>query len=388
MVGQIALTIILIAAAGTSIQLVIREMRAQLGFDPQGVLSVSLSLPNSKYPSIETQAAFFSELLQRIQALPGVQSAAVTQEIPESFPRRLAFEAGADNLASKPEERRQAGGYFISPDYFRVMRIPVLRARPFSTSDSALSASVSIINESLAKQYFPNANPIGRFIRTYAAPSSPAVSRQIVGVVADVIDRVGQSESVPQIYVPFTQNPISAMKLVLRVNGDPIALAASARAAIWAIDKDQPVGDVQAMTEVVGAKGSGDRFLTGMVAAFASVALGLTTIGIFAVVAYIVAQRTHEIGVRIALGAQKPDIFRLVLGRGFVIAAMGTAVGLIGSFVVIRIVASAAYSDSWLRGLMILAIAPAIVLLAALLASYIPARRAMRVDPMVALRYE
>ena len=387
-VGQIALTIILIAATGTSIQLVISEMRAQLGFDPQGVLSVGLSLPSSKYPSIETQAAFFTELLQRIQALPGIQSAAVTQEIPESFARRLAFEAGANNPTPKPEERTQAGGYFISPDYFRVMRIPFLTGRPFSTSDSAISATVSIINESLAKQYFPKANPIGRFIRTYAGPSSPAVSRQIVGVVADVIDRVGQRESVPQIYIPFTQDPMSAMKLVLRVNGDPTTMAASVRAAVWAIDRDQPVGDVQTMTQVIDAKGSGDCFLGGMLAAFASIALGLATIGIFGAVAYIVVQRTHEIGVRIALGAQKPDIFRLVLGRGLVLAATGTALGLIGSAVVIRIVASAAYSDSWLRGLLILGIAPAIVLLAALLASYIPTRRAMRVDPMTALRYE
>jgi putative ABC transport system permease protein len=387
-VGQIALTIILIAATGTSIQLLIREMHAKLGFDPQGVLSVSLSLPSSKYPNVETQAAFFSELLQRIQAMPGIQSAAVTQEIPESSPRRLAFEAGADNLASKPEERTQAGGYFISPDYFRVMKIPLLRGRPFSTSDSALSASVGIVNESVAKQYFPNANPIGRFIQTYADPLSPAVSRQIVGVVADVIDRVGQREIVPQIYVPFAQNPTSATKLVLRVNGDPATLASSVRAAVWAIDKDQPVGDAQTMTQVIGAKGSGDRFLGAMLAAFASMALGLATIGIFGVVAYMVAQRTHEIGVRIALGAQKTDIFRLVLRRSFVLAAIGTAVGLIGSFVVIRTVASAAYSDSWLRALFIVGIATAIVLFAGLLAAYIPARRATRVDPMVALKYE
>jgi len=386
-VGQIALTITLIAATGTSIQLVISEIRAQLGFDPQGVLCVSLSLPSSKYPSVQTQAAFFSELLQRIQALPGIQSAAVTQEIPESFPRRLAFEPGAD-LASKAEERPQAGGYFVSPDYFRVMRIPILKGRPFSTSDSALSARVSIVNESLAKQYFPNADPIGTLIRTYADSSSAAVSRQIVGVAADVIDRVGQRQSVPQIYVPFTQNPMSAMRVVLRVKGDAMTLAASVRASVWAIDKDQPIGDVQAMTQVIGAKGSGDRFLTGLLAAFASIALGLATIGIFGVVAYIVAQRTHEIGLRMALGAQKRDIFQLVLGIGIFLAVTGTAVGLIGSFVIIRIVASAAYSDSWLHGLLILAISPAIVVSAALLASCIPARRSIRVDPMVALRYE
>jgi len=386
-VGQIALTIILLAAAGTAIQLVIREMRANLGFDPQGVLSVNLSLPSSKYQTPEAQARFFSELVQRVQALPGIQSAAVTQTIPESFPGRLAFEAGAD-LALKPEERPQAGGYFVSPDYFRVMGIPLLKRRAFSDADSTLSPKVAIVNDSLAKQYFPNADPIGRFLRTYAAPSSAAVSRQIVGIAGDVIDRVGQRQSVPQIYVPFSQNPMGGMTLVLRVNGDPTTLAPSVRASVWAIDKDQPIGDVQAMTQIIGAKGSGDRLLTGLLAIFASVALGLATTGIFGVVTYVVAQRTHEIGVRMALGAQKRDIFRRVLGRTIFLSATGTAVGLIGSFIFIRFAASAVYSDSWIQGLLILAIAPAIVVMAALLASYLPARRAMRVDPLVALRYE
>jgi putative ABC transport system permease protein len=172
------------------------------------------------------------------------------------------------------------------------------------------------------------------------------------------------------------------------VNGDPTAFAPAVRASIWKIDKDQPIGDVHAMADVIAAKGSGDRLLTSLLAMFSSVALGLATIGIFGLVAYIVAQRTHEIGVRIVLGASKRDIFRLILGRTIVLTAVGTALGLIGSFAVIRIVASAAYSDSWLRGLLLLAIAAVIVVSAALFALCIPARRATRVDPMVALRYE
>jgi putative ABC transport system permease protein len=372
-VGQIALTVILIAAAGASIQLVIREMRARLGFDPKGVLSVDLSLPGSKYHTIDSQAAFFSEIVQRIQGLAGVQFAAVTQEIPESFP---------------PEERPQAGGYFVSPYYFQVMKIPLLRGRAFSSSDSARSPRVTIVNETFVRQYFPNADPIGGFIRTYGNPLSPPVSRQIVGVVADVIDRVGQRENVTQIYVPFVQDPMNTMKLVIRVNGDPTALTAAVRDSIWAIDKDQPIGDIKMMTQVIGAKGANDRFLGWMLDGFASTALGLATIGIFGVVAYTVAQRTHEIGVRMALGAQKGNVFRLIVGRGIFLATVGTALGFIGAVLVVRILASAAYSDSWFSALLILFIAPAGVMLAALLASYIPARRAMRVDPMVALRYE
>jgi len=386
-VGQIALTVILIAATGASIQLVIRELRAQLGFDPKGVLSVDLSLPSSKYHTIDSQAAFFSEIVQRIQALPGVQFAAVTQEVPESFPRRVAFETGVHS-ASRPEERPQAGGYFVSPDYFQVMRISLLRGRKFSSSDSGRSPRVTIVNESFVRQYSPNADPVGGFIRTYGNLTSVPVSRQIVGVVADVIDRVGQRENVPQIYLPFVQDPTSSMKLVIRVSGDPTALATAVRDSIWAIDKDQPIGDIKTMTQVIEAKGAGDRFLGWMLAGFASTALGLATIGIFGVVAYTVAQRTHEIGVRMALGAQKGNVFRLIVGRGIVLATTGTAVGFVGAVFVVRILASAAYSDSWFSALLILVIAPASVILAALLASYIPARRAMRVDPMVALRYE
>jgi len=386
-VGQIALTVILIAATGASIQLVIREMRARLGFDPKGVLSVDLSLPSSKYHTIDSQAAFFSEIVQRIQALPGVQFAAVTQEVPESFPRRVAFETGVHS-ASRPEERPQAGGYFVSPDYFQVMRISLLRGRKFSSSDSGRSPRVTIVNESFVRQYSPNADPVGGFIRTYGNLTSVPVSRQIVGVVADVIDRVGQRENVPQIYLPFVQDPTSSMKLVIRVSGDPTALATAVRDSIWAIDKDQPIGDIKTMTQVIEAKGAGDRFLGWMLAGFASTALGLATIGIFGVVAYTVAQRTHEIGVRMALGAQKGNVFRLIVGRGIVLATTGTAVGFVGAVFVVRILASAAYSDSWFSALLILVIAPASVILAALLASYIPARRAMRVDPMVALRYE
>jgi predicted permease len=386
-VGQIALTVILIAATGVSIQLVIREMRARLGFDPKGVLSVDLSLPSSKYPTSERQAAVFSEIVQRIQGLAGVQFAALTQEIPESFPRRVAFEARVQS-ASKPEERPQAGGYFVSPDYFQVMKIPLLRGRAFSNSDSVRSSRVTIVNETFVRQYFPKTEAIGGFIRTYGNPLSPPVSRQVIGVVADVIDRVGQRENVPQIYVPFVQDPMNTMKLVIRANGNPTALSAAVRDSIWAIDKDQPIGDIKMMAQVIGAKGANDRFLGWMLAGFASTAFGLATIGIFGVVAYTVAQRTHEIGMRMALGAQKGDVFRLIVGRGIFLATVGTAMGFIGAVFVVRILASAAYSDSWFSVLLILFIAPASVILAALLASYIPARRAMRVDPMVALRYE
>src|SRR5205807_6235471 len=187
---------------------------------------------------------------------------------------RVAFEAGVHS-ASRPDERPQAGGYFVSPDYFQAMKIPLLRGRAFSSSDSARAPRVAIVNETFARQYFPNVDPIGGFIRAYGTPLSPPVSRQIVGLVGDVIDRVGQRENVSQIYVPFVQDPMNTMKLVIRVNGDPSALAAAVRDSIWAIDKEQPIGDIKMMTQVIGAKGANDRFLGWMLAGFASTAFGL-----------------------------------------------------------------------------------------------------------------
>jgi len=268
-----------------------------------------------------------------------------------------------------------------------VMRIPLLKGRAFSLSDSAGAPRVMIVNQTFVKRFSRKADPVGMFIRTYSSPTGITDSREIVGVVGDVIDRVGQKEDVPQLYTPFLQKPVSSMVVVIRADGDPAALAPALRASVWEMDKDQPVGSIRTMKQVLDHKGSGDRLLGGLCGAFTALALGLAALGIYGVVSYMVTQRTHEIGLRMALGAQKGSLFRLVVGNGVALALIGTALGFLLAVPISRVLASAD-PDSWLRSLLVLTVAPALVMGATLLACYIPARRAMRVDPMMALRCE
>jgi predicted permease len=382
-VGQIALAMVLVVSVGESVQLVIMEARARLGFNPQQVVTVSLSLSGSKYADPAKQADFFSDIVERIQGLPGVQFAGATKVLPESAPERAPFEVGGW-AASQAEDRPLASKYFISSDYFRVMSIPLLRGRQFSPSDRSGTSSVVIVNQTFVKRFLPTKEPIGTILRTYTDGVSVPDSREIVGVVGDVIDRVGQSGDVAQMYVPFLQEPQIAMVVVARA-GDPAALTSAVRESVWAIDKDQPIGSIKTMKEVLARKGGGDRLLGGLLGAFTALALGLAAIGIYGVVSHMVAQRTHEIGVRMALGAEKESVFRLVVGGGVFLAGIGTALGFLLALPIPRFLAGA-HPDSWGRSLVVLAVAPLLVIAAALLACYIPARRATRVDPTVALR--
>jgi predicted permease len=384
-VGQIAFATVLVVSVGESVQLVIMEARAPLGFDPQQVLTVPLSLSGSKYINAAQQAEFFREVVEKIQGLPGVQFAGVTKELPESAPERVAFEVGGQ-AAWPAADRPRASEYFISPDYFRVMSIPVLRGRPFSLSDRAGASRVTIVNQTFVKRFLPTSEPIGMILRTYPAGAGVPHSREIVGVVGDVIDRVGQSGDVAQTYLPFLQDPQNAMVVVIR-GGDPTALTPAVRESAWAIDKDQPIGSINTMKQVLARKGGGDRLLGGLLGAFTALALGLAAIGIYGVVSHLVVQRTHEIGVRMALGARKGSVFRLVMGGGMFLGGSGTALGFLLALPIPRILASAR-PDSWARSLAVLAMAPMLVMAAALLACYVPARRATRVDPAVALRCE
>jgi len=385
-VGQVTLAMVLMVTTGELVQLVIMEARAQLGFDPRQVLTVDLSLGGTTYADPVRQAAFFKNVVERIQGLPGVEAAGATQELPESLPPRVGFELEG-HPASRAEERSLAASYFVSPDYFRVMRIPLLRGRAFSLSDGAGAPKVVIVNQTFVKRFLWRADPIGAFVRTYSGPTRVADSNEIVGVVGDVIDRVGQNEDVAQLYTPFLQKPVSSMVVVIRTDGDPAALAPPVRASIWAMDKDQPVGSIRTMKQVLDHRGAGDRLLGGLCGGFTALALGLAAVGVYGVVSFMVVQRTREIGLRIALGAQKGSVFRLVVGNGMVLALIGTGLGFLLAVPISRVLATAD-PDSWLRSLLVLTLAPALVMGATLLACYIPARRAMRIDPMMALRYE
>ena len=385
LIGQVALAMVLMVCTGESVQLVIREARTRLGFDPQQVLTIDLSLSASKYADPAEQAEFFKNVVGRIQSLPGVQFAGVTRQLPESFPPRLPFDV-ADRPVPEPEVRPLAASYIVSPDYFQVMRIPLFRGRQFLLSDAAGAAKVVVVNQTFVKRFLPKTDPIGTFVSTYADLPGLPDSREIVGVVGDVIDRVGQSDDIAQMYVPFLQSPLRTMVVVIR-GGDPATLTLAVRESIWAVDKDQPIGNIKTMRQVLDGKGAGDRLLGGLLGTFTTLALCLATMGVYGVVSHVVAQRTHEIGLRMALGAEKGSVFRLVVGGGVLLTSIGTALGFFLALPIPRMLAGA-HQGSWLRSLPVLVITPLLVIAAALLACYIPARRAMRVDPTVALRYE
>jgi len=384
-VGQVALAMVLVVSVGESVQLVIMEARARLGFNPQQVLTIPLSLSGSQYADPAKQADFFRNVVERIQSLPGVESAGATSVLPESAPDRIPFEV-AGQAVLRAEDRPLSSRYFVSSNYFRVMSIPLLRGRQFALSDRAGASSVIIVNQTFVKRFLSTTEPMGTILRTYPAGAGAPDSREIVGVVGDVIDRVGQSGDVAQMYVPFLQDPQSAMMVVARA-GDSAALASAVRESVWAIDKNQPIGGINTMKEVLARKGGGDRLLGGLLGVFTALALGLAAIGIYGVVSHMVVQRTHEIGVRMALGEEKGSVFRLVVGGGVFLAGIGTALGFLLALPIPRFLASA-HPESWARSLAVLAIAPLLVVAAALLACCIPARRAMRVDPTVALRCE
>jgi len=385
--GEITVGMLLIFTTAASIQLIVTEMTPKLGFDPEQVLTLRLDLSGSKYQDPDKKTMFFDEAVENLRALPGVEGAAATQTLPESAPPRVPLEIDNQSF-STADERPRVARYIISPDYLGVMKIPIVRGRGFSPSDRRNSPGVAIVNETFAHKFLSQLDPIGRRVSIYESASNAADSREIVGVVGDVIDFVGQNHSVPQIYVPFLQQPSSAMVIVLRtMRGDPFVLAQASRNVIWGLDKTQPIESLRTMTQVLERKGSTDRLIAGLLATFTAVALCLSTIGIYGLISYMVTHKTSEIGLRMALGAQRRDIFGMIASKAMKLATLGSAFGFLiailisRSLVVIR-------PESLGRALLILVGATALLILASLLACYVPAKRAMRLDPNVALRHQ
>jgi putative ABC transport system permease protein len=274
----------------------------------------------------------------------------------------------------------------VSPDYFHVMRIPLLRGRFFSEQDSPSNPNVAIINETLARRYFPNQDPLGRQMK-FGFPPNSNVSREIVGVVGDVRDVALSREPGPAMYVPFAQAPLYGGEVVVRSSLSGSSVVAGIRQAVHSIDKDLPVTDVESFPDMLGASVAQERFRTLLLSSFSGMALILAAVGIFGVISYSASQRTREIGIRMALGAQQRSVLRLILGQGTKLALLGLGVGTLAALLLTRWMASLLYGVSATDPLTFGA--TAIVLFGvAVTACYIPARRAMRVDPMVALRHE
>jgi len=382
-VFQVALSLVLLIGAGLLVRSFSRLLRVDPGFDPQNVLTMNVSLPTVKYADAQKQVAFFDELTRRVSALPGVRSAAISAALP-LVPKRITpvLPEGQPEvpLAERPFIIIEA----ISPAWFKTMRVPLQAGREFTDADKAGSPNVVIVNQALARRYWPNQNPIGKHIVLGRQPAS-----EVVGVAIDVKNRSLALDPQVQLYFPFSQIPWGNMNLLVRTATDPHGMVSPVRAQIAAIDSDQPVTSIQTVDELMDGSRAQPRFILMLLGVFSAAALVLAIIGIYGVLAYSVAQRRQELGIRLALGAEKSDILRLVVGYGLALAGVGIVIGLVFalalSWIMASVLSGVLYKIS-ARDLTTFAVAPVVFLLIALVASYLPALRATQVDPNEALR--
>ncbi|HXI92465.1 MAG TPA: ABC transporter permease [Blastocatellia bacterium] len=386
-VTEFGLALMLLIGAGLMIRSFLQLQRVNPGFNPDRVVTAQIALPQNRYGTPARVGEFQQRLLQNVQSLPGVQAAAASMSLP---PDRLMMHnpfvvEGQPPAAGQPQPTAEQ--VLISPDYFRTLGIRLNAGRPFSDADNNAAPSVVIINETMARSYFPNQNVVGSHIQTGDYdPAGKWVT--IVGIVDDVKYSGLQEEPQPTMYTPFLQNLWwRSLYLSVRTEGDPLSVVTSAREAVWAIDRDLPVSQIKTMTQLMSESVAAPRTYTLLLGLFGGVAMLLAAIGIYGVIAYAVTQRTREIGIRMALGAQTRDVVKMIVKEGMTLALVGVAIGLAASFALTRVLASLLYGVSATDSLTFLVIA---LLLAsvALLACYLPARRATKVDPMVALRYE
>jgi putative ABC transport system permease protein len=383
MVSEIALSFMLLVGAGLLIKSFVRLRDVSPGFTPDNVLTMRVSL--SKYAKGEHRVQFLRQTLERLKTLPGVQSTGAVLSLPLGGD---TFNVGRSYIRegrpSTPEESANAGYLAATPDYFRTLQIPLVSGRAFSDQDTEQATKVLIVNETMARQLWPGQSPVGKRITIWRDEKFP---REIVGVVADTKPSL-DTQAGSQMYVPYAQDSgWGGMSLVIRTNGDPSHTVAPARAEIRSLDKGIPVFNVKTMNDVLMTSVSQQRMSMLLLSAFAAVALLLAMIGIYGVTAYYVTQRTQEIGIRMALGAQMGDVMKLVLKSGMLLAMVGVGVGLIGAFALTRLMTSLLFAVKP-TDKVTFALVSISLLITALLACYLPARRASKVDPLVALRYE
>jgi putative ABC transport system permease protein len=387
-VGQVALSLVLLIAASVLLRSFSRLLSIDPGFDPHKVLTMKVSLPTVKYSKSEQQVAFFSEMLRKVSAVPGVTSVAMSAALP-LHPIRVSPILPEGQPEVPLPERPFTIVEVISPGWFRTMHAPMKEGRDFTESDNNHAPNVVIINESLARRYWMDESPLGKHILVGRQPT-PA---EIVGVAADLKNYGLAVDPQPQLYLPFPQLPWGNMNLLARTSLEPHAVASAVRAQISAIDPDQPVTGIQSLEELLDDLRAQPRSTIVLLAIFSATALTLAIVGLYGVLAYLVAQRRQELGIRLALGADKANIMRLVIEHGLRLTVIGIGIGVVLALVIALMVARlgtgtlgiSLYKSGW-SDLPIFIVAPLAFLSIALLACYLPARQATRVDPAEALR--
>jgi putative ABC transport system permease protein len=386
-VSELAIAVVLLVGAGLLIQSLWRLRHVNPGFAPQNVLTFSVALPEIRYQP-EQQAQFFQDLSAHLQSLPGVQSAGTVIPLPLGGDRfSLSFETEGRPVAKG--DQPSADFFCIGPGYFKTIGIPLIKGRVFDDRDQHKSPQVIVVTESFARQFFPGEAAIGKRIKPGISTFENEKSslREIVGVVGDIKSQNLSAEPKPAFYVPQTQVPFNQMSVVVKTKGDPQALVAAVNREVGSKDKELPVFQVKTMDEYLSASVASPRFNTTLLAIFAAVALVLTIVGLYGVMSYSVAQRTNEIGIRMALGAQTGDVLNLVVKQGLKLVLAGLGLGLLGAFALMRVISSLLFGVTTKDPLTFAAVA-GLLAIVALLACYLPARRASRVAPMEALRYE
>jgi hypothetical protein len=378
-VSEVALAFVLLIGAGLLIRSFARLTEVDPGIDPRGVLTMDIILPHTKYSGGRI-AAFYQQTLERVRALPGVEAAAATNSLPLSGSQPITG-FGIEGRPSPTYQTFTAGWRRISPDYFSTFRIPLVKGRLLKESDSADAPPVLAVNESLARIYFANEDPLGKRI------IYNGVTREIVGVVGDIKHSALDEEAKPEIYMTMAQAPWPFMSLAVRTSGDPMQMLAQVREQVLAVDKDQPVTNIRTMERLMARSVAPRRFNLLLLGMFALVGLALAAVGLYGVMSYTVMQRTREIGVRMAMGAQRVDVLRLVIGEGLKLAFIGALLGLGGALAFTRLLKTLLFGVSATDPLTFIVIA-AVLIIVAMLACWIPARRAASMDPLVALRVE
>lgn len=380
-VVESAVAVVLLVGAGLLIRSLYQLQNINPGFDARNVLTMRLDLPRKKYDQPAKSANFFQQLQARISALPGVETVGLVTELPLSGqPNDMPFTV-VGRPATSSDQSFGADFRRVNVEYFKALRVPLTRGRNFTEQEMMQSAKVLVVSESLVNAVFPNEDPIGKRLQMMMGKEP----WEIVGVVGDIRHRSLDTPPYSTMYMPSYQTIWT--NLVIRTQGDPSALTAAVRKEVQAIDPDQPIAAVRTMEDWVDRAVAAPRYRTTLLALFAAVALVLASTGIYGVMSYSVAQRTHEIGVRMALGARQRDVLKLVVSHGMLLVLFGVALGLAGAFALTRVMSSLLFGVTAKDPLTFVAVAVVLVL-TALLACYIPARRATKVDPLVALRYE
>ena len=385
-VAQVSLAVILLVGASLLIESMVHLTRQSPGFDPNGVMTFNLDLPDPRYGKPEQSIAFFRDLLARVRALSGVQSASAVLPLPMSDDViRTTFEIEGRPMAKSDLPRVHFR--IVAQDYLKTMHVPLISGRDLTPRDERSSALVVLINETLARRYFPNENPVGKHIKPGVADTGDARMREIVGVVGDVHHHNLWQPNDPECYVPYDQAALGAMSIVVRAQGEPMNLLPSIREQVRALDTELPIYKARDMREYISDSVAQRRFTSLLVSVFAAAGLLLSTVGLFGLISYSVEQRRTEIGIRVAVGAERGDIIGMVLRSGVTLALAGIAIGLAGTLALSSVLKSQLFGVTATDPITFIGVALGLIAVATA-ACYIPAWRAANADPLVALRNE